>query len=197
MVRSIATSRSVSPRSLRELRIAARSTPAADVSDDAPRLRFRLDQRCRALGVALTEDWRTLARIFDETDAPQSTEEIWTRARALGLKASRSHVYQLINNLLALDVLIVAKAGRTLRYATPLAVRMILRTQDGQTPWRSKIRWRSKPWQLLCYAPAISSRAVTSRSNSSIASSHLLLPRADRRKVRGEPEPAIGGAEPP
>ena len=134
MARSIAISRSVSPRSLRELRIAARSTPAADVSDDAPRLRFRLDQRCRSLGVALTEDWRTLARIFDETDAPRSTKEIWTRARALGLKASRSHVYQLINNLLALDVLIVAEAGRTLRYATPLAVRMILRTQGGQAP---------------------------------------------------------------
>ena len=135
MARSIVPQRSTRPRSLRERRIAAFSTPAAGVMDNAPtRLRWTLDQRCLTVGVTLTEEWRTLARIFDDTDAPLTVSEVWNRARGLGLKASRSHVNHLIQSLLALGVLIVTDAGRTIRYATPLAVRMTLRAQDGQAP---------------------------------------------------------------
>lgn len=132
MARSIA--RPAGPRSLRERRIAAFSTPSVDAPSGAPRLRCRLDQRCLALGVTLTEERRALARIFDETDAPLSTAEVWNRARELALKASRSHVHQLIKSLLALGVLIVAEAGPPIRYATPLALRMALRTRGDQDP---------------------------------------------------------------
>jgi Fe2+ or Zn2+ uptake regulation protein len=121
---------------LRERRIAAFSTPAADAGDNAPRLRWTVDQRSLDLGVALTEEWRSLARIFDETDTPLSAAEVWRRARALELKASRSHVYHLIKTLLALGVLVVTETTPSVRYATPLALRMILRAPGAQTPLR-------------------------------------------------------------
>jgi len=135
MARSIAFHRTTRPRSLRERRIAAFSTPTVGRPDEVPtRLRWALDQRCLTLGVTLTKERRALALIFDETDAPLSAGEVWGRARALGLKASRSHVYQLIKSLLALGVLIVAEVGQSIRYAAPLVVRMTLRAQDDQAP---------------------------------------------------------------
>jgi hypothetical protein len=130
MVRSIPVDRPASPRSLRERRIAAFSTPVTGAVDNVPRLRCSVDQRCLELGVTLTEEWRGLARIFDETDTPLSAGDVWRRARMLDLKASRSHAHHLIKTLLALGVLVVAESTPPVRYATPLAVRMTLRTPD-------------------------------------------------------------------
>lgn len=133
MARPIAVDPSAAPRSLRARKIAAFSTATAAAPDAAasPRLRWTVDQRCLALGVVLTEERRTLAKIFDETDTPMTAGEVWSRARALGLKASRSHVYLLAKHLLAQGVLIITEAGRTIRYAVPMAVRITVRARDG------------------------------------------------------------------
>jgi|GEM_PF-1640813 len=120
-------------QALRQRRIAVFSTPPAPTGDEAPRLRRTIDQSCRAQGVVLTEERRRLAMIFDETNAPLSVSEIWTRARDLGLKASRSHVYVLIRRLVASRVLIIAENGHAIRYAAPLAARMEVREDGGRS----------------------------------------------------------------
>jgi len=63
-----------------------------------------------------------------------SAGEVWRRARLLALKASHSPVHHLIKTLLVLGVLVVAKATPPIRYATPLAFRMTLRTPGNPTP---------------------------------------------------------------
>ena len=120
-------------QALRQRRIAAFSTPPASVGDEAPRLRWTIDQSCRAQGVTLTEARRRLALIFDETDAPLSVSELWSRAKTLGLAASRSHVYVLIRHLVASRVLIIAENGQAIRYAAPLATRLEVRGDDGRS----------------------------------------------------------------
>lgn len=133
MARPTAADPSAAPRSLRARKIAALSSPPASSSDNvATRLRCTVDQRCLALGVVLTQDQRTLARIFDESDIPMTAGEVWGRARTLGLKASRSHVYVLVRRLLSLSVLIITQAGRTVRYAVPMSIRVTVRTQADQ-----------------------------------------------------------------
>lgn len=118
-------------QALRERRIAAFSTPAADAGGHAPRLRRTIDQSCRARNITLTEERRRLAMIFDQTDTPLSISEVWTRAQDMGLKASRSHVYVLIRALVAAKVLIIAENGHAIRYAAPLAARLRFRPDDG------------------------------------------------------------------
>lgn len=185
MVRSLPAARPASPRSLRERRIAALSTPVASAGDDAPRLRWTLDQRCAALGVPLTEAWRSLAQIFDETDAPLSVAEVWNRARTLDLKASRAHVNHLIKSLRALGVLIIADAGPPIRYATPLALRIGLLTRAGQDPLPIEDPWRSRPWPPPCDARASGWKVATSRSRWSSGRSK----RPSTRWIRTESPP--------
>lgn len=71
--------------------------------------------------------------IFDQTDAPLSVSEVWTRARDMGLRASRSLVYVLIRSLVASRVLIIAENGHAIRYATPLATRLEVREDGGRS----------------------------------------------------------------
>lgn len=121
-------------RALRDRRITVFSTPrTADADEDRPRLRWTIDQACRARNASLTEERRRLAMIFDETDAPLSVSDVWRRAKDRDLKASRSYVYQLVRALVASRVLIIAENGHTIRYATPLAVRLQVRS-DGEGP---------------------------------------------------------------
>lgn len=120
-------------QALRQRRIAVLSTPAAGNGEDAPRLRRTIDQSCRDRNVVLTEELRRLAMIFDQTDAPLSVSEVWTRARDMGLRASRSLVYVLIRSLVASRVLIIAENGHAIRYATPLATRLEVREDGGRS----------------------------------------------------------------
>ena len=119
---------SVAQRRIRALPPAAVARPG----DIPARPRYTLEQRCQALDVTLKQEWRTLGRIFDESDAPLSVGEVWNRARALGLKASRSHVNHVIQHLLTLGVLIAMGSARSIQYAMPLTTRMTLLTQNGK-----------------------------------------------------------------
>jgi hypothetical protein len=98
-------------------------------------IRPTVAQQCANLGVRFTNKRQAVLPLFDETPMPIVVEEVWLRARVLGLDATRSMIFRLAADLVKLGVLkSLSRGDRRDRLATPLSVPIEVHSADLDGP---------------------------------------------------------------